>query len=85
MTPERTAFEIRRLEPPDAWDIYVGEQTPADFLAGYPHEGGPGDDEVAAYAACRDYVNGSPLCAGLDRDARNDLCDKLYAYLTIPE
>lgn len=79
---ERTAFEIRQLDPSDAWDIYVGEQTADDFLTDYPHEGSPGDDEVACYAACRDYVKGSPLCADLDTDARNELCDRLYTYLT---
>lgn len=82
---ERTASEIRRLEPSEAWDIYVGGQTPEDFLTDYPHEGKPGDDQIACYAACRDYVSDSPLCADLDTDARNELCDHLYAYLTREE
>lgn len=74
---ERTASEIWRLSPSEAWDIYVGGQTLEDFLAGVDT-----DKPWRVYGTCRDYINGSPLCTDLDTDARNELCDHLYAYLT---
>ena len=60
---ERTATDINALTPGQAWDIYVGSDSPTDYTA----------EDISR------YVRESPLCKGLDEAARDALTAQLQA------
>lgn len=57
--------------PAWAWDVYVGQQTPAQFMAGSD------DPEVAV----RDYTSAHPFFADLTTDEQDQVTRLLVAYI----
>ncbi len=66
----RNAAAIAALTPSTCWDVYVGQQDPAEFA----DDGGGIEQEI------RDYTRHSPLTADLDGAARDALAAQLTSY-----
>ena len=62
--------------PSQAWDIFVGGQSVAEFLSWSAPL-----DAAAAVAA---YVGSTPTCADLDDDERGEAAALLLAYIVGP-
>ena len=62
-----TKDQIKAMTPGQAWEMFVGDQPPADFVAC----GGDVDT----------YADESPMCDDLDDAARDTLACRLYEHL----
>ena len=60
------------LTPSHAWDVYVGDQSVAEFLS---------RSALDAAAAVAAYVGEAPMCADLDDDERGEAAALLLAYI----
>jgi hypothetical protein len=72
MSDARSEYRMRLLTPGEAWDIYVGDQSPEEFLLRSIAAGALDVGEALAY-----YVEEAPMCADLDEKARDTLFVRL--------
>ena len=73
-----TEAEVARKTADEWWAIMVGQQTPAEFMAG----SGLDDAEVAALAYLKCLaVSDTTIANFRDEDVKSDLADKLVAVI----
>jgi len=67
-------YEIdgKSITASEAWDIYVGEQTPREFM-----ENSAGE---SVFRATGEYIDSAENCADLDDESKNNLWRALEAY-----
>lgn len=75
MSDTRSEYQMRLLTPGEAWDIYVGDQSPDEFLLR-----GIGAGALDLDEAISTYVDEAPMCEGLTEMTRTELFGKLHAH-----